>query len=129
MKSQKTGTVGAVLSLACLVHCALVPLLGATLPLLSFAWFASSEAIEIGMIATAVCFCTFSLFTGWRFHRQWQPTFVFFVALSFIVASHFFHGIETMHILGSIILLGAHYTNRYFCERCPNCNPYPESNP
>ncbi|MDX2193917.1 MAG: MerC domain-containing protein [Gemmatimonadales bacterium] len=77
---------GAGTSLACAVHCAALPLLGATLPALGLAWL-GSEMFSWGAIATSALVVTIAMHRGWRRHAQRAPGLLAVLGLALLVAA------------------------------------------
>jgi hypothetical protein len=108
------GTPGAAL---CAIHCALLPLALALLPVLGLGWL-SSPGFEVGFVLFATALATTSLWHGYRHHRAYHaflwlvPGLVLLYGGVFVPALHesaLLHAI-TMSVGGSLVAL-AHLAN------------------
>src|SRR5215210_8843187 len=64
---------GIVTSIACAIHCALLPLLLTSLPLFGIN-IINNLSFELFMILLAFCIGAYSLFHGWKkHHHSWLP--------------------------------------------------------
>ena len=70
-------------SLACAVHCALLPLFLSSLPLFGIN-IINNNFFEAGMILLALCIGSYSLYHGYKkHHHSWIPLIVFFIGFIF----------------------------------------------
>jgi len=77
-------------SLACAIHCALLPLFLTSLPLFGIN-IIDNIVFEIGMILMALGIGTFSLYHGYKkHHHNWFPLMLFFIGFIFLVLKQFF---------------------------------------
>jgi hypothetical protein len=104
-------------SLACAIHCALLPLFMTSLPLFGIniihnTWF------EVGMILLALGIGGYSLYHGYkRHHHSTLPLFLFFLGFSFLVLKQFFAQYETWLLIPAVLLIvTAHVNNYRFCR-------------
>lgn len=123
MNYQKVmDTTGTCVSLACAVHCLLLPLFITLLPFIGLT-FLIDEKVELGLILTAVALVTASLIKGIRQHRQWY-IFIFLVGAG--LCFYFGHTLETSYQVlfhGSVglFLAGTHLLNNHLCKKCEDC--------
>src|SRR6186713_800158 len=82
---------GIATSLACAIHCAILPLVLTSLPLfginiihnMSFEWMMISIAFAVGI---------YSLYHGYiKHHRSVTPVSIFAIGFCFLIAKQFFH--------------------------------------
>ncbi len=104
-------------SLACAIHCALLPLLFSTLPLFGIniihnLWF------EAGMITLSIAIGTYSLWHGYRrHHHSTQPLILFYLGSAFLITKQFFLHVEVWLLIPALILiLTAHIRNYRACR-------------
>ncbi len=78
-------------SVACAVHCAILPLIARSLPLFGIN-IIHNNYFEWGMILIAVFIGTYSLLHGFRtHHHNYLPFILFFTGCVFLVLKQFFH--------------------------------------
>lgn len=77
---------GASLSFACAIHCALQPLLLALLPLIGLG-FLLDERLESIFLACSILLASATVISGWRHHRQPQALPLLGAAVVLIIAS------------------------------------------
>jgi len=108
---------GITTSLACAIHCALLPLFLTSLPLFGTN-IIHNTFFEAGMIGLAFCIGSFSLYHGFkRHHHSWFPIVIFSLGFIFLVLKQFFHDHETWLLIPAVILIiSAHFMNYKFCR-------------
>jgi hypothetical protein len=104
-------------SLACAIHCALLPLFLSSLPLFGTN-IIHNTGFEVGMIMLALCIGTYSLYHGYRkHHHSLLPLSLFFAGFSFLVLKQFFIQYETWLLVPAVILIIiAHLLNYKYCR-------------
>jgi len=127
MTEKSKGTfwdgLGTTLSLACAVHCALLPFVLALLPLAGLA-FLKDERFETGMILTSLSVATFALARGFGWHRDWRVPAVGLLGAVIWGCGHFFleqpwEGLAMG--LGGCHFAAAHWLNLRLCKHCDAC--------
>lgn len=108
---------GITASLACAIHCALLPLFLTSLPLFGVN-IIHNIFFEAGMIFLALCIGSYSLFHGFKkHHHSWLPLIVFFAGFIILVLKQFFVEYETWLLIPAVILIiAAHLMNYRFCR-------------
>ena len=108
---------GITASLACAIHCALLPLFLTSLPLFGINVI-HNTFFEAGMIGLALCIGTYSLYHGHKkHHHNWLPLVIFFSGFIFLVLKQFFAEYETWLLIPAVILIiSAHLLNFRFCR-------------
>ena len=103
---------GIATSLACAIHCAVLPLLATSLPLFGIN-IIHNLFFEWGMIALAFVVGVYSLMHGYiKHHRSFIPVLVFMIGFLLLVTKQFFHEYESFLLIPAVILIiGAHYQN------------------
>jgi hypothetical protein len=104
-------------SIACAIHCALLPLFLSSLPLFGVniihnIWF------EAGMILLAFCIGAISLWHGYRkHHHSYVPIMIFSSGFIFLIAKQFFAEYEHWLLIPAVILIvSAHILNYKSCR-------------
>jgi drug/metabolite transporter (DMT)-like permease len=111
----------------CLLHCILSPLV--------FVFFPAAEAYMPGDDVTHHVFGVIVLvtgciafFRGYQMHRQRVVAAVFIVGIGAVGSGSFAHHwiaqeqlAGSLVIVGSVLLLAAHFLNRTFCDMCSSC--------
>jgi hypothetical protein len=108
------GTAGAAL---CAIHCALLPLALALLPVLGLGWL-SSPGFEVGFVLFATALATTSLWHGYRHHRAYHAFLWLVPGLALLYGGVFVPALHesalahalTMSAGGSLVAL-AHLAN------------------
>ncbi len=104
-------------SLACAIHCALLPLFLSTLPLFGVN-ILNNTGFEIGMILLALGIGSFSLYHGYKkHHHSLLPLLLFLAGFPFLVLKQFFIQYETWLLIpGVMLIVSAHFFNYRFCR-------------
>jgi hypothetical protein len=115
--------VGVVTSVACAIHCALLPLFLASLPLFGINIIHNSF-FEAGMILLALSIGSYSLFHGYKkHHHRLLPLFVFLSGFVFLVLKEFTPTQELKLLLPAVFLIVfAHFLNYQFCRKANHCH-------
>ena len=107
---------GIVASIACAIHCAVLPLILSTLPLFGIniinnIWF------EYGMIVLAFAIGLYSLKHGFtKHHHKILPIVLFSLGILFLLLKQFFHEWMIYFLIpGVILIVVAHWINFRFC--------------
>lgn len=122
LKRMSLDTVGIGASLACAVHCALLPLLITVLPLLG-THILENESLEYGLLAFSFGIGSLALGRGYfRHHRRMAPLLIFTAGFALLLAGHF--GVAggywepAIIFLGAAGVTGAHLINLRRCKEC-----------
>ena len=111
-------------SLACAVHCALLPLALAALPALGLAWL-DSTWVDWSMVVLALGIALRAHRGGYRLHRRCLPAGVALAGLVIIVtAICLLKGLASHHYIqasGAMVIAGSHLLNHRFCRSCMTC--------
>ncbi len=109
---------GIATSVACAIHCALLPLLLSTLPLFGVNIIHNSF-FEWGMIAMAFMVGSFSLIHGFvKHHRSLQPVSIFSIGFLFLVLKQFYAPLEYFFLFIAVsLIITAHFYNYRLCHR------------
>jgi hypothetical protein len=124
--SNTLDRIGVAASCLCAVHCALAPLLLATLPLLG-AGFLVEERTEWAIICVSVAVGIFSLVPAYiGTHRRCSPLVIFGTGLCVIVVARLWLD-ERLHFelpivaIGALLISAAHVLNLRLCRSCELC--------
>jgi hypothetical protein len=117
--------VGIMTSVICAIHCALLPLIITSLPVLGVN-IIHNAYFEWGMIFLAYAVGSYSLYHGFiRHHRQWTPVILFTVGCVFLAAKQFTESWQYVFLLLAVILIiSAHYMNYRLCHRSKCKSPH-----
>lgn len=108
---------GIAASVACAIHCALLPLFLSSLPLFGIN-IIHNVFFEVGMILLALCIGSYSLLHGYKkHHHSLVPLTIFFGGFTFLVLKQFFIQYENwLLILAVLLIVSAHLFNYRFCN-------------
>jgi tetrahydromethanopterin S-methyltransferase subunit C len=112
-------------SIACAIHCALLPVLLTTLPVFGID-IIHNLFFEWGMIALAFVVGSYSLFHGYiKHHRSFTPVIIFSIGFIFLILKQIFHEREIpLLIVAVIFIISAHYYNYRLCHRSKCASPH-----
>ena len=104
-------------SLACAIHCALLPLFLSSLPLFGMN-IIDNPGFEVGMIVLAFCVGTYSLYHGYKkHHHSLLPISLFTAGILLLVLKQFFIQYETWLLIPAVVLIiTAHLINYKSCR-------------
>ena len=105
-------------SVACAIHCAILPLIATSLPLFGVN-IIHNGYFEWTMIGIAFVVGSYSLFHGYiKHHRSLLPVAIFSVGFIFLIAKQFFAGLEIALLIPAVMLIiSAHYFNYRLCQK------------
>lgn len=109
---------GIATSLACAIHCIVLPLVLTSLPLFGVN-IIHNIFFEWGMIALAFVVGVYSLVHGFKtHHRNAIPVFLFVAGFILLISKQFFLNKEGYFLVPAVILIiSAHYYNYRLCTR------------
>jgi hypothetical protein len=104
-------------SLACAIHCALLPLFLTSLPLFGIN-IIHNITFEIGMILLALAVGSYALVHGYKkHHHSLLPLALFFTGFLLLVLKQFFIHVETWLLIPAVMLIvTAHLINYKSCR-------------
>lgn len=108
---------GITASLACAIHCAILPLFLASLPLFGIN-IIENIAFEIGMIIVAFVIGSYALWHGYRqHHHSFVPLLLFSTGMIFLILKQFFLQYHNILLVPAVILIVlAHLLNYRNCR-------------
>lgn len=124
---------GIITSVACAIHCTVLPALISSLPFLGFD-ILENKAIEWSMISLALLFGTLSLYHGYaHHHKKTLPLVLFLIGFAFLIFNQVI-GERLILIFipfASLFIISAHVLNLYYCRISGKCEAHklPRKNP
>jgi len=113
-------------SIACAIHCALLPVLLSTLPVFGVN-IIHNAFFEWGMIGLAFAVGSYSLFHGFiKHHRSLVPVLIFSAGFIFLVLKQFYDGKLSILFLFIAVaaIISAHFYNYRLCHRSKCSSPH-----
>ena len=112
-------------SVACAIHCALLPVIVTSLPVFGINIIHNSF-FEWGMIALAFVVGVYSLYHGYiTHHHSFIPVLIFAVGFIFLVLKQFFIAFEYLFLAIAVLLITtAHYKNYRLCKKSKCTSPH-----
>ncbi|MEP6684643.1 MAG: MerC domain-containing protein [Parafilimonas sp.] len=123
LKKINLDTIGISASLACAIHCAVLPLFFTSLPMFGLE-ILHNKIFEYSMIAFAGIIGSYALFHGWKkHHHKILPLIIFLVGLAFLVLKEVFIS-EELYLLipAATLIIGAHVLNYRDCRKANHCH-------
>jgi hypothetical protein len=110
-------------TLACAIHCALLPLLMSSLPLFGIN-IIHNLFFEAGMIAAAAVIGGYSLWHGYRrHHHNLFPFFIFFGGMLCLILKQFVVEFHYWLLIPAVVfIISAHLLNWKLCRRAKHCH-------
>jgi hypothetical protein len=109
---------GVTVSVACAIHCAILPLAISSLPLFGIN-IIENPLFEYGMIALAFVVGSYSLYHGFKkHHHSWMPFILFSFGMFFLIIKQIFHDWHLYLLIPAVVLIIlSHFLNYKFCRR------------
>ncbi len=109
--------IGITASLACAIHCAVLPMALSTLPVFGIN-IVDNVAFEYFMILLAFCIGSYSLWHGYRkHHHSRRPLLVFCLGISFLLAKQVWHSYQLWLLpFAMVFVITSHLMNYRFCR-------------
>lgn len=110
-------------SVACAIHCAVLPLVLTSLPIFGVE-IIDNAGFEIIMIFIAAAVGFYSLYHGYRkHHHQFAPLVVFFLGVLFLCAKQIWHEQQLWLLVPAVFfIVTAHYINYINCKKANHCH-------
>jgi hypothetical protein len=123
MNKLNWDAIGITTSLACAIHCAVLPLVISSLPIFGIN-IIENDMFEYFMIFLAFAVGCIALMHGFRkHHHNIFPLAIFTLGMLFLVAKQIFHGIHIWLLIPSVILIiASHYINFRLCRKADHCH-------
>ncbi len=109
---------GITTSIACAIHCALLPLIFSSLPLFGVN-IIENLTFELCMILLAAAVGMYSLFHGYKkHHHSVLPIVIFAIGIVFLILKQIWHQQEIFFLIpGLINIVTAHIINYKLCRK------------
>ena len=116
---------GMATSVACAIHCALLPVILSSLPVFGIN-IIHNALFEWGMIGIAFVVGAYSLFHGYiKHHHSFVPVYIFTAGFIFLISKQFFHSAENWFLLFAVpLIVYAHYYNYRLSSRSKCAFPH-----
>lgn len=110
-------------SLACAIHCAVLPLFISSLPIFGLE-ILNNKMFEYSMIIAAAVIGTISLSHGLRKHHHKKlPVIIFLLGICLLVLKEIFLSLEILLLIpAAIMIISAHILNYRFCRKANHCH-------
>ena len=121
---------GIITSVACAVHCALLPIAVSALPVFGVN-IVHNSFFEWGMIMLAFFIGCYALLHGYlKHHRNYLPLYIFFTGFIFLVLKQFFISAQLL-LLGFAVcfIVTSHLFNFRYCQQRKVFNSPPHIEP
>jgi hypothetical protein len=117
------NALGVSATVACAIHCALLPLFLSTLPLFGIN-ILDNIYFEAGMMLIALLIGGLTLFHGYRkHHHRLIPLILFIIGMLFLIFKHFISDTVIWLIIpSSMLILLAYYLNWRLCRMAKHCH-------
>jgi len=114
---------GIAASLACAIHCAILPLILTSMPILGVN-IINNIPFEYGMICLAFAIGAYSLSHGYRkHHHRFFPLFIFSFGICLLFFKQFWHENQLWFLIPAVFaIIGAHGLNYLYCKRARHCH-------
>jgi hypothetical protein len=116
-KKWNWDAIGIGASLACAIHCALLPLIFSSLPLLGINILHNFQ-FEFGMIVLSFGIGAYSLYHGYKkHHHSYKPIILFSIGIAIMFSRMVFRPIELYLLFpAAILIVYAHINNHMRCR-------------
>ena len=110
--------IGITTSVACAIHCAILPLFLASLPLFGID-IIENHAFEYGMIFLALIIGVYSLWHGYKkHHHSYLPLVIFILGMVFLFLKQLWHDLHLYLLVPAVVfIIAAHYVNYKLCRK------------
>ena len=116
-KKWNWDAIGIGASLACAIHCALLPLFFSSLPLLGINVL-HNTSFELGMIVLSFVIGAYSLYHGYKkHHHSYKPIILFTLGIALMLSRLVFRNIEIILLFpAAFFIIIAHVNNHMRCR-------------
>ena len=114
---------GMATSIACAIHCAILPLVITSLPIFGIN-IVNNSSFEWMMIGIAFMVGCYALAHGYhRHHKNMRPLLLFTTGFIFLILKQFFYTHEYLFLLPAVsFILCAHFLNFRYCSPSRACD-------
>ncbi|AYL94165.1 MerC domain-containing protein [Mucilaginibacter celer] len=118
--SPRLDNIGITASTLCAIHCAVVPLIFTSLPLIGLGFLADAW-VEWGMIVFALAIGVYSIGLSYRTHHRILPLLMLITGFGLILAGHAFSVFVKEWLVvpaGGLLIASAHFVNYRYTGAC-----------
>jgi MerC mercury resistance protein len=117
LRKINLDALGITASVACAIHCAVLPVVLTSLPVFGFD-IIQNVFFEYGMILMAFIVGAYALSHGFRkHHHRLLPLTIFSIGILFLLAKQIWHTLHLWLLVPAVIaIIGAHYLNYRLCR-------------
>lgn len=123
--SQKINpdTLGVFTSVACAIHCAVLPLFFTSLPVFGLE-ILHNKIFEYSMIGLAGVVGCLALYHGYKKHHHKKlPLLIFISGFLFLVMKEIYIPVELLLLIpAALLIISAHILNLRFCRQANHCH-------
>lgn len=114
---------GITTSLACAIHCAVLPLVLTSLPVFGIN-IIHNLSFEYVMISLAFVIGIYALYHGYRkHHHNIYPILIFMLGILFLVGKQSWHYYQLWFLIPAVIfIVAAHFLNYRLCRKANHCH-------
>jgi hypothetical protein len=114
---------GIATSVACAIHCAILPLLLSSLPLFGIN-IINNTGFEFLMIFLALCVGLYSLWHGYKkHHHSKRPILLFTTGIILLFLKQIYHTQFLIFLIPAVIMIvSAHWVNFQSCKKANHCH-------
>lgn len=124
----KWDAIGIGASLACAIHCVLLPIIFTTVTLFGIE-ILENPYFEVLTLLVSMSVGGWAIWRGYRkHHHQKNLIILFLTGLILMIAGNFVEYMPAemgLKIIGAILIITAHVKNWRACKHCEVCNPEP----
>jgi len=114
---------GITTSLACAIHCAVLPLLLTSLPVFGID-IIDNVSFEYLMILLACGIGCYALYHGYyKHHHQLMPLLIFLLGILFLIGKQSWHHLQFWFLVPAVtFIIAAHFLNYRLCRKANHCH-------
>ena len=118
LKKINLDTIGVSASLACAVHCAVLPIFFTSLPMFGLE-ILHNKTFEYSMIGFAGVIGSYALYHGWKKHHHNKlPLIIFLSGFAFLILKEVFIAEELLLLIpAATLIVSAHFLNYRDCRK------------
>jgi len=123
LKRLNLDGLGIAASMLCAIHCAVLPLLFTSLPLMGID-IIKNKAFEYGMIGLAFVIGSYALMHGYRrHHHRLIPFPLLGIGFVFLILKEVLPNHQVWMVIPALLfIISAHFYNYWFCQKAKHCH-------
>lgn len=112
-------------SLACAIHCAILPLLWSSMSVFGLE-IIHNDYFEYGMIFLAMIIGAIALYHGYKkHHHKLLPLFIFMLGIAALFGKQIMHDYDKVLLIPAVVFIVlAHYLNYKYCKAANHCHAH-----